>query len=88
MPVQNLSAGITTSGAELVLVVDLVAAVTNDAGGRHIGFLHAVDSDARRVVLGADLSVAGVGSIVVEGGDLGDVLAVRLAVVLDSLDWC
>jgi hypothetical protein len=47
--------------------------------------LHAVDGDARRVVFAADLGVAGVGSVVVEGVDFGDVLAVGLAGVLDSL---
>jgi hypothetical protein len=86
--VQGLSAGITTSSAELVLVVDLVGAVTGDTGGGHISLLHAVEGDARGVVLGADLSVAGVRGVVVERGDLGEVLAVRLAVVLDSLYRC
>jgi hypothetical protein len=86
--VQGLSAGITTSSAEFVLVVDLVGAVTGDTGGGHISLLHAVESDARGVVLGADLSVAGVRGVVVERGDLGEVLAVRLAVVLDSLYRC
>jgi hypothetical protein len=86
--VQGLSAGITTSSAELVLVVDLVGAVTGDTGGGHISLLHAVEGDARGVVLGADLSIAGVRGVVVERGDLGEVLAVRLAVVLDSLYRC
>lgn len=88
MSTQSLCAGVTTGSAELVLVVDLVGAVTGDTGRGHIGLLHAVDSDARRVVLGANLGVAGVGSVVVERGDFGDVLAVRLAIVLDSLVLC
>lgn len=82
----SLSAGIATSGAELVLVVDLVGTVTGHARRRHIGLLHAVDGHAGRVVFAANLGVAGVGSVLVEGRDLGDVLAVGLAGVLDSLE--
>lgn len=81
----NLSAGIATSGAELVLVVDLVGAVAGDARRRNVGLLHAVDGGAGRVVFAADLGVAGIGRVVVEGGDFGDVLAVGLALVLDGL---
>lgn len=80
-----LRAGIATGSAELVLVVDLVVAVARDARRRHIGLLHAVDGGAGRVVFAANLGVAGVGGVVVEGGDFGDVLAVGLAGVLDGL---
>ena len=81
----DLSAGVTTSSAELVLVVDLVRAVTGDARRRHVGLLHAVDGGAGRVVFAANLGFAGIGRVVVKGGDFGDVLAVGLAGVLDSL---
>ena len=81
----SLSAGIATSSAELVLVVDLVGAVAGDARGRYVGLLHAVDGRAGRVVFAADFGVAGVGGVVVEGGDFGDVLAVGLALVLNGL---
>ena len=87
MFIHNLCASVTASSAELVLVVDGVVAVARDTRGGHISLLHAVDGDARRVIFGADLVLAGVGGVV-EGGNLGDVLAVRLAVVLDSLHWC
>ena len=80
-----LSAGIATSSAELVLVVNLVGAVAGDTRRRHVGFLHAVDSGAGRVVFAANLGVAGVGRVVVEGVDFGDVFAVGLALLLDSL---
>lgn len=81
----SLSAGIATSSAELVLVIDLVGAVAGDARGRYVGLLHAVDGRAGRVVFAADFGVAGVGGVVVEGGDFGDVLAVGLALVLNGL---
>lgn len=80
-----LRAGIATGSAELVLVVDLVVTVARDTRRRHIGLLHAVDGRAGRVVFAANLGVAGVGGVVVEGGDFGDVLAVGLALVLDGL---
>ena len=70
-----------------MLVVDLVGAVVGDARRRHVGLLHAVDGGAGRVVFATDFGVAGVGGVVVEGGDFGDVLAVGLAVVLDSLGF-
>ena len=47
--------------------------------------MHAVEGGAGRVVFAANLGVAGVGRVVVEGRDLGDVLAVGLALVLDGL---
>jgi hypothetical protein len=81
----SLCTGIATRSTELVLVVDLVVAVARDARRRHVGLLHAVDGGAGRVVFAANLGVAGVRGVVVEGGDFGDVLAVRLAGVLDSL---
>lgn len=80
-----LRAGIATGSAELVLVVDLVVTVARDTRRRHIGLLHAVDGGAGRVVFAANLGLAGVGGVVVEGRDFGDVLAVGLAGVLDSL---
>ena len=80
----NSSAGVATSSAELVLVVASVVAVTWHTRRRHVDLLHAVDGGARRVVLRTDLVPARVGSVV-KRWDFGDVLAVRLAVVLDSL---
>jgi hypothetical protein len=63
----GLSASIATSSAELVLIVNLVGAVAGDTRRRYIGLLHAVDGDAGRVVFAANLGVAGVGSVLVEG---------------------
>lgn len=80
-----LCAGVATSSSERVVVVDLVVAVTLDASRRNIGLLHAVQSGPGGVLLGADLVVeAGIGRAGVEAA-LGDVLAVRLARVLDDL---
>ena len=79
------SAGIATSSVEFVLVVNLVVAVAGDARRRHIGLLHVVDGGAGKVVFAATLGVAGVGRVVIEGGDFGNVLAVGLAPVLDGL---
>ena len=81
----DLSAGVTTSSAELVLIVDRVGAVAGDARRRHVGLLHAVEGHAGRVVFAANLGVAGVGGVVVEGRNFCDVLAVGLAGVLDGL---
>lgn len=84
----SLSACITTSGAERVAVVDLVAAVTLGTGGGHVGLLHAAEGNSGRVVLGADLVVETRVRGVVRNAAFGDVLAVRLASVVDDLTRC
>jgi hypothetical protein len=84
--IRRLSARITTSRGVLVVVVDGVLAVTGHARRRHSLLLHGLDGGVGGVVLGADLVVEGsVGGGLVEGGDFGEVLAVGLAGVLDSL---
>jgi hypothetical protein len=86
MSTQRLSARIPTRRAVLVLIVNSVAAVTDHTSRGHSLLLHGFDRGVGRVVLGADLVVeAGVRGGLVEGGDFGDVLAVGLAGVLDSL---
>jgi hypothetical protein len=88
LSIQRLSAGIATSRGVLVLVVNLVGTVAGHASRGHSLLLHGLDGGVGGVVLGADLVVEGsVGGGLVEGGDLGDVLAVGLAGVLDGLIW-
>jgi hypothetical protein len=85
------SACIATRRAVLVLVINSVSAITDHAGRRHSLLLHSLDRGVGRIVLGADLLVeAGVRGGLVERGDFGDVLAVGLAGVYDSLVgvWC
>jgi hypothetical protein len=84
--IQRLSARVTTRRGVLVVVVDGVLAVTGHARWGHSLLLHGLDGGVGGVVLGADLVVEGsVGGGLVEGGDFGEVLAVGLAGVLDSL---
>jgi hypothetical protein len=86
-----LSARIATRRAVLVLIVDGVPTVTDHTSRWHSLLLHGFNCGVGRVVLGADLLVeAGVRGGLVEGGDFGDVLAVGLAGVYDSLVgvWC
>jgi hypothetical protein len=86
LSIQRLSAGIATSRGVLVLVVNLVGTVAGHASRGHSLLLHGLDGGVGGVVLGADLVVEGsVGGGLVEGGDFGEVLAVGLAGVLDSL---
>jgi hypothetical protein len=88
LSIQRLSARIATSRGVLVLVVNLVGTVAGHASRGHSLLLHGPDGGVGGVVLGADLVVEGsVGGGLVEGGDLGDVLAVGLAGVLDGLIW-
>jgi hypothetical protein len=85
----RLSARIAASRGILVLVVDGVLAVTGHASRGHSLLLHVLDGGVGGVVLGADLVVeAGVLGGLVERGDFGEVLAVGLAGVLNSLfEW-